>query len=204
MKSYSKEKLKKRGNLYFKYFYNSDEVIKKIVEEYDLKKPIDESNCKTVFDVDEKYKEKIYELILYYPNKLKEIKYITNNIIDELYNTYGETINIMKESKNNNENVRGRLCGNAKDRCKETNIICDINSEDIILVRKCPYLDVFLDYGGDMQNDNTPSLDRIIPSLGYVKGNIQVISMLSNKMKNSATIEQLITFSNNVLKLHKK
>jgi hypothetical protein len=39
--------------------------------------------------------------------------------------------------------------------------------------------------------DNTPSLDKIIPSLGYVKGNVAVISWKANVMKSNLSIDML-------------
>ena len=39
--------------------------------------------------------------------------------------------------------------------------------------------------------DNSPSIDRIIPELGYTKGNIQIIShRANNTIKNNGTIEE--------------
>lgn len=38
---------------------------------------------------------------------------------------------------------------------------------------------------------DSPSLDRIKPELGYVKGNIRVISFKANSIKNDASIEEL-------------
>lgn len=38
---------------------------------------------------------------------------------------------------------------------------------------------------------NSPSLDRIDPKKGYVKGNVVWISMKANSIKNDATIEEL-------------
>lgn len=43
------------------------------------------------------------------------------------------------------------------------------------------------------------SLDRIIPELGYVPGNVQVISQLANAMKWDSTREERIAFANWVL-----
>jgi len=63
----------------------------------------------------------------------------------------------------------------------------------------CPILGIPLIPGIGAQSPNSPSLDRIIPSLGYVKGNIAVISYRANAMKNDATIDELESFSNNIL-----
>jgi hypothetical protein len=43
--------------------------------------------------------------------------------------------------------------------------------------------------------------DRIDSSKGLVKGNLQVISMRANKMKNKATENELLQFATNALKL---
>jgi hypothetical protein len=51
-------------------------------------------------------------------------------------------------------------------------------------------------------NDFSPSIDRIDSSKSYIKDNIQVMSFLGNRMKNSATPEQLLTFANNIISLY--
>ena len=197
-----KKKLKRRGlNMYMKYFYNTDNIINEIIKQYDSNEIINNNICDVIFDVSEFNYIKIYELITYYPKKLKELKYITDNVINDLYNVYGETILIMKES-NSRFNVRGKLCSSALFRARENNLPCNITSEDIILLRVCPLLSVNIEYGNNTITNYSASLDKINPLLGYVKGNIQVVSMLANNMKSSATQQELITFSKNILKIY--
>lgn len=65
---------------------------------------------------------------------------------------------------------------------------------------KCPVFDVeFVERGSGFSNWS-PSIDKIDPKLGYVRGNIQVISMLANCMKRNASREQLEQFARWVLR----
>ena len=91
----------------------------------------------------------------------------------------------------------------AKESSKIRNKEFNLEVEDIIIPTHCPYLGVQLLLGIDDHNSpNYFSIDRIDSSKGYVKGNIQIISRLANTMKNGASIDQLITFSKNVLNTH--
>lgn len=58
----------------------------------------------------------------------------------------------------------------------------------------CPVLGLplYRNSGGSAQGPNSPSLDRIDPALGYVKGNVKVISSRANSIKSNATPEELL------------
>lgn len=92
-----------------------------------------------------------------------------------------------------------RLKQNAKKSDKDFNIDVD----DIHIPEYCPYLNIKLSTNlEDRYCQNYYTGDRIDSNLGYIKGNVQVISYLANTMKNNATIEQLIEFSKNILRLY--
>lgn len=99
------------------------------------------------------------------------------------------------------ENPHKFMYWSAKKRAKQFNLEFNIEIGDIIIPENCPYLNEKLTrIQGDGRQPYNPSLDRIDPTKGYVKGNIEVISNKANIMKNNASKDELITFSENVLK----
>lgn len=76
----------------------------------------------------------------------------------------------------------------ALNRAHSRGIPFDLVVEDILVPTHCPVLGIELKVGGQ---DAAPSLDRIRPALGYVKGNIVVVSALANRIKSNATPEQI-------------
>lgn len=84
---------------------------------------------------------------------------------------------------------------NAKGRASRKQLPFDITPDDIIIPEVCPVLGVPFDLSGK-RSQYSPSLDRIIPELGYVKGNIMVMCDKANAMKNCATDDELIKFAN--------
>lgn len=96
----------------------------------------------------------------------------------------------------------------AKKRAKEMGREFSISLEDIVIPSKCKVFGTPFDIvgfkNGVKNRDFSPSIDRIDNSKGYIKGNIQVISLLANKMKSSATVDQLIKFAEWVLKTYTK
>lgn len=87
------------------------------------------------------------------------------------------------------------LISEAKSRAKANSIPFDLEADDVCIPEFCPVLKVPLKVGVGKAGPFSPSLDRIDPNLGYVKGNVQVISLRANRMKNDATREELISFA---------
>lgn len=80
----------------------------------------------------------------------------------------------------------------ARERAKKKKVKFDLSVSDIPLPSEfCPVLGIKLSRGITTRCDNSPSLDRIIPKLGYVKGNIRVISHRANYLKSNSTIHEL-------------
>lgn len=85
--------------------------------------------------------------------------------------------------------------------CKKKDITFNLTVEDLIVPEYCPYLNIPLEMTGSTR-DNLISIDRIDPTKGYTKDNIQIISMKANTMKSNATTEELICFAKNILRIH--
>jgi hypothetical protein len=94
---------------------------------------------------------------------------------------------------------RKRLRGHAKERATSKSLPFALELEDIVLPEYCPILGVKLIYG-TKRSDASPSLDQIIPGVGYTRDNVQVLSDKANRMKNDATPEELRMFAKYYLK----
>lgn len=79
----------------------------------------------------------------------------------------------------------------AKRRAKEKGLPFNLIEEDIIIPEICPILGIKLESCG-LDKGCAPSLDRLIPELGYVKGNVSVISHRANSLKSNMSIEEII------------
>jgi len=88
-----------------------------------------------------------------------------------------------------------RILARTKYRAKKEGIPFNLTLDDIIIPSHCPILGFPLEHafgrgrGGGLKN--SPSLDRKIPELGYVQGNVGIISHAANCIKSNATLEQL-------------
>ena len=91
-----------------------------------------------------------------------------------------------------------RLLHNAEYRAKTRGFEFNITIDDIVIPEFCPLLGISIFTGNKENYNNSPSLDRVDNTKGYIKGNVKVISTLANNMKNSGTIEQLLEFAKNI------
>lgn len=83
------------------------------------------------------------------------------------------------------------LLKNSKTRARLKALPHDILLEDIIIPEYCPvFKDIRLSVINPKSQFDSPSLDRIKPELGYVKGNVIVMSHLANTIKSNGTAEQ--------------
>jgi hypothetical protein len=67
----------------------------------------------------------------------------------------------------------------------------DLEFEDVYFPLICPVLGVKLDYSGlGSSEDNTASFDRLDSNYGYTKGNVVVMSMRANRLKNDGSADE--------------
>ena len=62
-----------------------------------------------------------------------------------------------------------------------------LKADDLVVPEICPVLGIPIFFGGPPFSPNTPSLDRLVPKLGYTKENVRIISWRANRLKADCT-----------------
>lgn len=84
------------------------------------------------------------------------------------------------------QRMRSRVA-QTKSRSLRAGIPFSITVDDLALNKVCPLLEIPLTFDG--ARNNTPSIDRIKPELGYVPGNVRIVSFKANRWKNDMSLD---------------
>lgn len=81
-------------------------------------------------------------------------------------------------------------------RAKEKGLPCDITAGYLASIHPthCPVLGVPIQHntGKGVAALTSPSVDRIIPERGYIKGNVIIVSKLANQIRSCGSPEQIL------------
>ncbi len=94
---------------------------------------------------------------------------------------------------NNSNSYKKSVLRAAQQRAKIRGLEFNIGLEDFDIPKLCPLLNIPLQnhIGESVLQDDSPSLDRIDSSKGYIPGNVWVISNKANRAKNNLTLSEL-------------
>ena len=106
---------------------------------------------------------------------------------------------LEREAKRNREwhhkNPEKSLLQTARVRARRKGLSFEIDISDVVIPTICPCLGIQLVWKNDTlkqgSDPNHPTIDRIDPTKGYVKGNVWVISWRANRLKSDATLQEL-------------
>ena len=79
-----------------------------------------------------------------------------------------------------------------RQNAKSTKWGWDLTFNDIEWITVCPILGIDIDWFADSHAPNSPSYDRTNPKLGYIKGNVRLMSLRANRIKNDGTADEHI------------
>lgn len=138
-------------------------------------------------------------------NEYRKIKYNTNpsyreNLLKKAKIRYSkeevkEKAKVARVTRllSHEDSYKKYLLKKARERAKSKGILCTITINDFAIPKTCPLLGISLEKGINkgFRSDNSPSLDRIDSSKGYIPGNVWIISYRANRIKNDATINEI-------------
>jgi hypothetical protein len=77
-------------------------------------------------------------------------------------------------------------------RAKRKGLPFNLSVDTVYIPTHCPVLGIEIDYGhkGSGPTNASPSIDRLVPELGYVIDNVVIMSFRANTIKNMGTIAE--------------
>jgi len=142
-----------------------------------------------------------------YKKYYQENKEKINEHSKEYYQENKEKIN-EQTKQYRLENKEKWMCNTSKVRAKQKNLPFNLSTEYLKEIwpedNKCPALGITMKKGDFCVTDHSPTLDRIIPKLGYIKGNVQVVSALANRIMSDATVNQVMAVAKHYEKITKE
>ena len=121
--------------------------------------------------------------------KLRERIYRAKN--PDRYQSYQKTNYDKNKEKWTPVSTEMTMLKGSKTRAIRKNLPHNITLEDIVIPEYCPiFNEIKLCRDNTCTHFDSPTLDRIKPELGYIKGNIAVISHQANSIKSFGTAEQ--------------
>lgn len=83
----------------------------------------------------------------------------------------------------------------ASERAIKMGLPFTISVDDVHIPERCPVFGIpLISHRGEARkywSDDSPTIDRIIPSLGYTQNNIWVISWRANRIKADASLDEI-------------
>lgn len=89
------------------------------------------------------------------------------------------------------QQIISSMLSTAKRRAKKHRVPFTITKEHIQIPETCPALGVKIGKSKGSSGPFSPTLDRIIPEMGYIPGNVLVISSRANQIKTDASWSEI-------------
>lgn len=89
-------------------------------------------------------------------------------------------------------NPKKEMVSHARRRAKALGLLFNLTAADFTIPEKCPILGIPLRVNAGKVGGDSPTLDRKVPALGYVAGNVWVISHRANAMKGTGSVASVM------------
>lgn len=103
-----------------------------------------------------------------------------------------KTCRAKRWASNTIDQRKKQLISMARHRSRVRGHDFNLLPEDIEIPAKCPVLGIPIKFSDVKNRHNSPSIDRIKPELGYVPGNVIVVSWLANDIRRNFSPDDII------------